>query len=379
MKRLAVFLLGCGGMERIVSPKEGEDTGQGPTLLGELELSSTALEFGQVEVGSSASLDLTLTNVGQEPATLLSALIDDPTGAFDLLQMSGIPTELAANGQVVMTVGFTPVDEQVYDATLALETDFTGAEQVAIALSGEGWQEEVTGPHGSISVSPAALDMGQVDLDGEGTASFTISNAGDDDLLVDDIVMGDSALDYDIDGYLPILLYPSESEQVDIILDPTSEGLFSSWVRVDSDDPEEHQTQVAVEAEVVDLCDICAPVISVDTGGADDYSMSFYILLIFASSDTQAVSVRNIGDQALQITDVYINNDWFSTTGTFTTNWGGNETVLPGESTRFNVTFAASSLTGEMAWPDVDWNILHIKSNDPAQPDYQVELSASAF
>ena len=149
---------------------------------------------------------------------------------------------------------------------------------------------------------------------------------------------------------------------------------YNGTLTVDSDDPD-GDTVVALTGEGADLCDICSGLISVDTGG-DPYTMDSFVSILGLPA-TEQVTISNVGDMDLDVSDVYVNNDTLSTCGTFTiTGWRGATTLSPGGSTRFEVAYRASSVCVEVPLTSLDQNVIHILSDDPSQSDYVIELSA---
>jgi hypothetical protein len=91
------------------------------------------------------------------------------------------------------------------------------------------------------------------------------------------------------------------------------------------------------------------------------------------------VSITNIGDQDLEISDITVTNDSLIACGTFSLGSGATSASLtPGASTTIDVTFDATvPLCTERPNLSRDFNILHI-ANNSGQPDYTVEMSAFA-
>ncbi len=375
-----LLLAGCIGFEPIPYGADSAETGiPGPdATYGSLLLSPSSLDFGLVEVGESDSKDLVVENIGADSLSILSTSVGGDSLGFSISSgMVASSTDLQPDQQLVVSIDFEPQAEANYEGELLFETDMPDSPQISVPLTGEGWIDEPDAPTGQVSLNPATLDLGTVDLDGTGSGTFTITNTGNDYLLLDDIKVGDSALDYSIDFTLGLMLAPSSSKNVLVTLDPVAEGNFSSWVSVETDDPSTPSAQVEVTAQVEDLCSICMPVIDVNTGG-DPYAMSFYVFTLFSNTDTQTVTITNIGDQTLVISGVEARNDIIFTYTTFSTNWSGTASLDPYASTSFQVTWTANGTVYEGSLPELNMNVLHIYSNDPYEPDYVINLSGIA-
>ncbi len=101
----------------------------------EIEISSSSLDFGSVAIGSTASLDLVISNTGTQALTLSRRLEGLHAAQFTT---NVLPTTLAAGGQVTLTVTFAPDDTGAHEATLVLTSDDDDERALNIALTGTG-------------------------------------------------------------------------------------------------------------------------------------------------------------------------------------------------------------------------------------------------
>jgi len=125
-----------------------------------------------------------------------------------------------------------------------------------------------------------------------------------------------------------------------------------------------------------DHCNICSPVLTVDTGGLD---LTSFVTLVGISTDSRNVNLFNEGDQDLDITDISITNDLLASCGTFTlTGWGGSKTLRPGSSTSITISYRATGSCIDLDQSSLGWNILTIDSNDPHSP-YVAALAGVAL
>lgn len=383
--RLVVLLLasGCIGLDSVPGkPDSAGDTGAPPddtgVALGDLEVGLATIDFGAVPVGEYRSEDLALANIGDGVVRVEATL--DGDGAFSISE-----SNLAVPGgaESVLVVGFTPYADGAYRADLTLTTD--GGESVTIPVLGTGGDDpgpDDTGDtdpepgSGALVVTPSTYDYGQVDLGGSESWSFTVSNTGDADLMVSNIVPGDSA--FAVTGgtiRLPQVLSPGASKTVDITFSPTAERAYSTEVDIQSDDPDSPHTWLSLEGEGADLCSICSGLVSVDTGG-DPYSVTdFYSLL--GTADRRTWTIRNAGDMDLEVRDVYVNNDVLAPCGTFTLNFGGATTLRAGSSTTFQISYQATDVCLDVPQSAFDMNVVHVLTDDPSQPNYVIDVGGS--
>jgi hypothetical protein len=370
-----LLLAACVGLDTMPEKDAGASGDDAALTLGALTLDQSEFDFGTVPVGDRGEEVLTLGNTGETP---LDVSLDVDQDAFDVSE-----TTLSVSGSKVVLVGFEP--DEALDYTGTLTVTVSGGDTLALPLYGWGGDGEDTGttdthgthgtgPEPDVLVSPSRYDFGRVDLGDTVTTSFTVSNQGDDDLLVSDVVS--SAGVFTVGGSLspPQVISPGSNKLLEVSFTPTVATSYTASVTVASTDPDTPSLTIPLEGEGVDLCDICAPVIDVDTGG-EPYAISDFAS-VFGSTDTRTVTIQNIGDQDLDVTDVIVNNDTLSTPGTFTVGgWRGPVTLSAYDTTSFTISFRATSSCVEIAQASFDMNVVHILSNDPTQGDWVIELS----
>lgn len=123
----------------------GNESECSPAISGiarpDTDVTPTALDFGQVAIGTTPTLDLAIHNVG--PASLSGAVTTAPPFSV----VGGDIVSLAAGASQVVRVAFTPLGEQVYAGTVTLTTD---TETVDRSLHGSG-----------VVTTPAVLQFSQ--------------------------------------------------------------------------------------------------------------------------------------------------------------------------------------------------------------------------
>lgn len=130
-----------------------------------LTANPSSLSFGQVPVGSSASLPLVLTNTRSWKLPL-SAIQAQGNG----YSLSGtFPLSLAGGQSVALTVTYTPQSAGVTGGSV-----FVSGPALSIPLAGTGISSTV----GKLSVAPAPLNYGNVTVGTTDTLPITMSAAG---------------------------------------------------------------------------------------------------------------------------------------------------------------------------------------------------------
>lgn len=368
-----LLVVACIGLD-VVPGKVDDDTGG--ASLGGLEIGATEVLFGDVQVGERSEETLTLRTDGE--AIRVEATLDDGVGVFSL-----DTTALTVEGENVLVVGFAPAESTDYAADLTLAVE--GGDTLVLPVSGTGVAEggedsgQAPAPGPDIVVDPTSHDFGSVDTADTLSATFTIRNDGDDDLLVEDAVATGGS--FSVTGgtlATPQVISPGGSKTVEVTFSPATEGRITGGLTLLSTDGDTPQLEVPLSGEGVDLCDVCSPIIDVSTGADPNKIDDFFSFL--GSPDSRTITVQNIGDLDLTVTNVEVNNDLVATCGAFSVSgFRGSVTLAPWDTTTFQIAYTASSTCLDLPSIDFDSNVAHILSNDPGTPDWVIELQGSGL
>lgn len=369
-----LLLVACIGLDAVPS-KVGDDADD--ARLGGLEIGATEIRFGDVRVGERSEEPLTLRTDGE--AIAVQATLDDGVGVFSL-----DTTALTVEGENVLVVGFAPAEGLDYTADLTLAIE--GGDTLVLPVSGTGLGDGDSGgedtdpaPGPDIAVDPASYDFGEVDTSDTLSATFTIRNQGDDDLLVEDALATGGA--FSVTGgtlATPQVISPGGSKTVEVTFSPSTTGRISGGLTLVSTDGDSPQLEVPLVGEGVDLCDVCAPIIDVATGADPNKIDDFFSFL--GSPDSRTITIQNVGDLDLTVTNVEVNNDIVATCGAFSVSgFRGSVTLAPWDTTTFQIAYTASGTCLDLPSVDFDSNVAHILSNDPSTPDWLIELQGSGL
>ncbi len=201
------------------------------TLAGEpdIQITPTELAFGDVFVGDTRNLDLTIANIGNADLLIISAVVagDGFTAPpFDNLTLTPETT-------TPLTVTFAPTAGQWYTGTVTITSDDPDTPVVLVDLTGNGIEQEEP----DIDVTPGALDFGQVVINTTATLDLNIANTGDADLTVISAVVQGNGFTAPI--FNNVLIEPDEAEILPVIFTPTVEQDYNGTVTITSDDPDE--------------------------------------------------------------------------------------------------------------------------------------------
>lgn len=150
-------------------------------------VSPVTLSFGSVDVGSTRTLQTTISNTGGAELEVTGLSFRTGTsGDFDLNTAPETPFTIPASGLVKVLVDYTPGGEGGDTGALEVKSDSPGEELVTVSLSGSGVVPAAD--ECAISVNPLALDFGSVEVDAARTLSAKVTNAGSLACEVDAVV-----------------------------------------------------------------------------------------------------------------------------------------------------------------------------------------------
>jgi len=173
----------------IVSVKGGTatyiPTSNGPAV----SLSSSGLAFGSVNLGSSSTHSVTLSNTGDAALALTSLSVNN--AVYALTHTCG--TSLAASASCTLNLSFTPVATGAAAGTLSIVSDASSSPD-SLSLSGTGVATSSAAL--SWSDSDAALSFASTAVGKSATTqTVTLTNAGSASAMLDSVVVGGSNAD----------------------------------------------------------------------------------------------------------------------------------------------------------------------------------------
>jgi|HubBroStandDraft_1064217.scaffolds.fasta_scaffold37186_2 hypothetical protein len=178
-----------------------------------MTVSPSSLSFGQVKVGGSASLPLVLTNA-RSWAVTVSAL--QTTGSGFSISGATFPLILIGGQSVGLTVTYTPQSAELTAGSMLLI-----GPGVCVPLSGSGTTSGV----GQLSLAPASLNYGNVNIGSTDTLPITLSASGGS-ITVSSATSSSSQ--FVLTGTsLPLTIASGQSLSVNVAFTPKSSGTLS--------------------------------------------------------------------------------------------------------------------------------------------------------
>jgi hypothetical protein len=185
---------------------------------GHLTANPAGQSFGNIQVGKTATNNQTLTNTGASKVTITK--IASSGSSFSV---SGItaPLTLAPGHSVTFTTAFTPIAVGAASGSIAVTSNATDS-NLSISEAGTGTSA------GSVSVSPATANFGNVPVGSTKTLSATLEASGASVTIKSATV---SSNEFSISGLtLPLTLGASKSVTFQVAFTPNSSGAASASV-----------------------------------------------------------------------------------------------------------------------------------------------------
>ncbi len=181
------------------------------------------LDFGEVTVGTSSSLDVMLKNIGTLPYTIRS--IEKPTG-FELggdAKVDLVGLTLAVGEAALLKAQFLAVEEGEKSGEIVVH-----AEETKIILKVHGIAVVRRAPQ--LVLNPSSLDFGSVEIGSDAPKEVVLENHGNAPGTVDAITLMSTmssagmGSEYRIDAALPITVAEGGSQRLSVIFRPGREG-----------------------------------------------------------------------------------------------------------------------------------------------------------
>jgi len=209
---------------------------QGAGLAGDIDLSATAHDFGDVPVGESADWELLITNLGNDDLNLTAITCDEPVFSTDFAPRLLLPP----GASTTVTVTFTPPAAIEYSGQLSIESDDPDEPTVVVALQG-------TGLAGDIDLSATAHDFGGVTVGETAAWELLITNLGDDHLNLTAVTSDEPVFTTDFEPRLTIP--PGASITIVVFFAPLEVIEYTGILSIESDDPDEPVVTVDLDGE----------------------------------------------------------------------------------------------------------------------------------
>ena len=274
--------------------------------------SSTAVDFGNVGVGSPSTQTVSVTNTGTATVSISQPTV---SGAAFTLAAGTSVTSLAAGQATSLQIEYDPTSMGASTGTLTFVSSATNS-PVAIALSGTGTERE-------IAASPAALNFNSLSVGQNGTQNVTLTNSGNATVTINQV--STTGAGYSTSGISAgQTIAASASLAFTATFTPSAAGAVPGSVTI---------TTNAVNST------ISIPLSGTGTQGslaANPGSVSFGNVVV-GNNSSQQVTIKNSGNATVTISQVSTTGGGYSASGI-----SAGQTIAANASLAFTTTFTPS-------------------------------------
>ncbi len=277
--------------------------------------SPSSLSMGNVIVGSTSTLAVTLTNVGSANVTISNVFA---SGAG--FTASGVSAgQILTPGQTAaLNVTFAPATAGSVTGNISVASNAINS-PTTIPLSGTGVQPQ-------LSLTPSSASFGDVVVGTTNTQPIRLTNSGTADLTISQATVSGSG--FTTSGLtLPLTLSLGQSTNLDVAFAPASAGSVTGSVVLVSNAPNS-PTTIPLSGRGVDIILQLA---------ADLTSLNFGSVTV-GSSSTQTVTLTNTGNSDLNISQINVSGAGFSASGLVPP-----LTLMAGQTATFDVAFSPTT------------------------------------
>ena len=200
-----------------------------------LTLSASSLDFGGVQIGSPAVLQLKLTSSGTAPVTISSSSVAGQGFAITSVAYpagdTGWPATLSPGQQVVLSVTFNPTAAGAVNGNLTIASDASGG-SANVALDGTGMLAATP----QLTLSASSLSFGSTTVGSTVTRTLILTSSGNAPLTITAVPVNGAAFSI-LNTALPATLQPNQQLTVTVEFQPAAAGTDTGSLSVTSDDP----------------------------------------------------------------------------------------------------------------------------------------------
>jgi hypothetical protein len=280
-----------------------------------ISVAPPSLSFGSVNVGSSASQNVTVTNASSGIITVSGVT---STGAG--ITVNGVfPQTLNAGANATFEVQFAPAVTGNVSGSVSIANTAPGSPTI-LAVSGTGAQAQ-------IAVNPSSVNFGNVATGDTNSQPIQISNGGTATLTISQVTMTGGGNGFGTILSTPLAIQPGKSASFNATLTPSSTGTFSGSISLVSNAPNSPLTINLTGAGVVATRTLGASTSSLSFGNVND-----------GTKASQNVTLTNTGNSNVTISSVGATGTGFSASGVQT-----GLMLTPNQTATLTVSFDPSS------------------------------------
>jgi centrosomal CEP192-like protein/ASPM-SPD-2-Hydin domain-containing protein/HYDIN/CFA65/VesB family protein/transmembrane protein TMEM131 len=289
-------------------------SGSGVAATYTMAVAPGSVNFGNINVGSSATQTVQISNTGNTSVTVTQVAA---SGAGVSLSGVSVPLTLAPAQSVAVKVGYAPTASGAIAGGITV-TNNDGV-NVSAAVTG-------TGVQAALSVTPTSASFGSVVSGNTNSQTIQLKNSGTANLTISQATV--TGAGFSLAGLsLPQTLTPGQSGNFNVQYAPQGAGNMSGAVSILSNAPNSPTTIALSGTSVAATSTISVNPTSISFGSVTD-----------GSSATQGFTVTNTGNSNVAISGMNLTGNGYSILS-----GAGAVTLSPNQSTSVSVQFAPTT------------------------------------
>ena len=200
----------------------------------DIQVAPTSHDFGDVEVGDSPSMTVTIENTGDDDLELGQLNLADTD--FAKSNDNCANTTVAAGDTCTIKVTFAPKGKGTKNATLSIPSNDPDTATATVTLTGKGIAAVVLVP--DISVTPTSHDFGDVEVGDSLSVTVTIENTGDENLELGQLNLADTDFAKSNDNCANTTVAAGDTCTIKVTFAPQTEGAKNATLSIPSNDPD---------------------------------------------------------------------------------------------------------------------------------------------
>ena len=213
---LPFLLTGCGGTG--VSDPSPNPTPGSPSV----SAAPSSLNFGNVTVGTTSSLTMTVTNTGNADLVVSAVTL---SGAGLSMSPLTFPVTITAGSNRTVTVSFAPQSAGAMNGRATI-TSNASATPTVVSIQGTGVSQSVP----TLSVSPSAISYGNVVVGNSSSKNLTLTNPSAVDVSVSGVTVTGAGFSSTVQT--PFTVSAGTSSLVPVLFQPQATGSVTGSVSV---------------------------------------------------------------------------------------------------------------------------------------------------
>lgn len=250
------------------------------------------INFGTVSVGSMASRNLVLENIGNSPLTISNIMLSSPSRRITMSNVPGLPAVVQAGTSVQLTLRFQPISPGQDEGDVIVTSNDRATPMLRVHAIGIGGS-----PNGcSIAVTPTQMTFGLVERGRTVMLPAEIRNSGALPCTVSQIRLMGGAEFTITAGMLPMVsIAPGMSHRVTVAYHPADYGMHSTLLLFSANDPGQPMVQVPISGSSAPTDLRVVP-----------SQLDFGIVPLNCHSPSRIVTLYNTGSNPVTISQVYL-------------------------------------------------------------------------